>query len=306
LKETREKYRALPRPQKAVDSDYLPEEQIPDFKHNWLLNYAAMIDDTDRAFGDLLDHLEMLGIADNTYVIFTSDNGGGLRGNKPLRGAKADLTEGGIRIPFVVRGPNIPHGKYCDIPTAGWDILPTFYELAGGKKSLPADLDGVSLADAFKQGNVATIKRPNDALIFHFPWYNGEPESAIRIGQYKLLKNIDTGVSALYDLKNDYAESNDLSAQFPKVKASMEGKLTSYLSSVKAETVNELRVEFLGNIENSWLRNAKQRAEKHRTAAENGDPKAIEELAKALKHVKWLHEQVIFTRERMKMKNYAN
>jgi arylsulfatase A-like enzyme len=306
LKETREKYRALPRPQKAVDSDYLPEEQIPDFKHNWLLNYAAMIDDTDRAFGDLLDHLEMLGIADNTYVIFTSDNGGGLRGNKPLRGAKADLTEGGIRIPFVVRGPNIPHGKYCDIPTAGWDILPTFYELAGGKKSLPADLDGVSLADAFKQGNAATIKRPNDALIFHFPWYNGEPESAIRIGQYKLLKNIDTGVSALYDLKNDYAESNDLSAQFPKVKASMEGKLTSYLSSVKAETVNELRVEFLGNIENSWLRNAKQRAEKHRTAAENGDPKAIEELAKALKHVKWLHEQVIFTRERMKMKNYAN
>jgi len=86
LKATREKYRGLPRPDIAVDSDYLPESKVTEaaFKHNWLLNYAAMIDDTDRTFGDLLDSLDELGIADNTYVIFTSDNGGGVRGNAPL------------------------------------------------------------------------------------------------------------------------------------------------------------------------------------------------------------------------------
>ena len=127
LKETREKYRGLPRPKKAVDEDYLAEEAISEsaFKHNWILNYAAMVDDTDRSFGDLLDHLEALGIEDSTYVIFTSDNGGGLRGNAPLRGAKADLTEGGIRVPFIVRGPKIAQGSYCSLPTAGWDLLPT-------------------------------------------------------------------------------------------------------------------------------------------------------------------------------------
>ncbi|MEC7287133.1 MAG: sulfatase-like hydrolase/transferase, partial [Verrucomicrobiota bacterium] len=160
LLETREKYRALERPSKAVDSDYLSEDLIPDFKHNWLLNYAAMVDDTDRAFGDLLDHIDNLGIADNTYIIFTSDNGGGLRGNAPLRGAKADLTEGGIRVPFIVRGPNILPGSYCSLPIAGWDLLPTFYELAGGKEDLPSTMDGASLAKVFEKGATTKIDRP--------------------------------------------------------------------------------------------------------------------------------------------------
>jgi arylsulfatase A-like enzyme len=299
LKETRDKYRALPRPEKAVDSDYLPEDQIPDFKHNWLLNYAAMVDDTDRAFGDLLDHLEAIGISDNTYVIFTSDNGGGLRGNKPLQGAKADLTEGGIRIPLVVRGPKVPQGQYCRIPTAGWDLLPTFYELAGGKAALPVDLDGVSIADLLMRGDSGKADRPNDALIFHFPWYNGEPESAIRSGDYKLLKNLDSGESALYKITEDYAEQHDLSASKPELLASLDEQLMSYLESVDAEKVNELRMVFLNNIENSWMGNAHTRADQYRAAAAAGDPRAQEELAKAEKYIQWLKEQVIFTHKRM-------
>ena len=299
LQQTRDKYRTLPRPSKAVDSDYLPEEQIPDFKHNWLLNYAAMLDDTDRAFGDLLNHLDILGISDNTYVVFTSDNGGGLRGNKPLRGAKADLTEGGIRVPFVVRGPNIPRGSYCSLPTAGWDLLPTFYELAGGTKSLPEALDGVSLANAFLRGDSALINRPNDALIFHFPWYNGEPESAIRSGDYKLLKNLDSGQATLYNVKSDYAEQNDLALAKPELFSTLERQMDEYLASVGAEKVNELRAVFLNNIENSWMNNAKMRVDRYRPGASAGDSRAQAELAKAEKYVVWLEEQVIFTRKRM-------
>jgi len=301
LKATREKYRALPRPSKALESDYLPEDEVSEsaFKHNWLLNYAAMIDDTDRAFGDLLDHLDDLGVADNTYVIFTSDNGGGVRGNAPLRGAKADLTEGGIRVPFVVRGPGVLEGGYCGVPTAGWDILPTLYDLAGGNAPLPEELDGASLADVFRRGDRGNVERHGNALVFHFPWYNGEPESAIRQGDFKLLKNLDTRKTALYDMREDLSEGNDLSAERPEMAATLEQKLTRYLDQVGAETVNQLRRFYLHDIETSWLENAEKRAEELRPAAKAGNAEAEKKLAEAEKYVGWLKEQVIFTRERM-------
>ena len=301
LKETREKYRALPRPAKAMDSDYLPEVEISEsaFKHNWLLNYAAMVEDTDRTFGDLLDHLDELGIEDNTYVIFTSDNGGGMRGNPPLRGAKADLTEGGIRVPFIVRGPGVPKGSYCGVPTAGWDLLPTLYELAGGTEPLPGELDGASLADVFRRGNEGNIVRAGKFLVFHFPWYNGEPESAIRQGDFKLLKNLDTRETALYDMRKDLSEQKDLTSDFPEVAASLEQQLTRYLDQVGAETVNQLRGFFLHDIETSWLGNAEKRVEALRPAADGDDPAAQKQLVEAEKYVTWLKEQVVFTRERM-------
>lgn len=301
LKETRDKYRALPRPSKAMDSDYLPEDEISEsaYKHNWLINYAAMVDDTDRAFVDLLNHLDALGISENTYVIFTSDNGGGLRGNKPLSGAKGDLTEGGIRVPFIIRGPGIPKGEYCSVPTAGWDLLPTYYELAGGRSALPEGLDGVSIAGAFRKGDAAEIERPGDALIFHFPWYNGEPESAIRRSEFKLLKNLDTQKVALYKLGEDISERNDLSSSYPEVAASMQKQMTEYLDSVGAEEVNELRADFLKNIEGEWLDNAIKRVDSHRAAAAAGDARAQKQLAEAEKYILWLKQEAIFTRERM-------
>lgn len=303
LKETRDKYRTLPRPSKAMETDYLPDDQISEsaFKHNWLLNYAAMIEDLDRTFGDLLDCLDTFGIADNTVVIFTSDNGGGLRGNRPLRGAKADLTEGGIRVPFVVRGPGVPCGGHCSEPVAGWDLLPTFYELAGGAEPLPKELDGGSLADVFANGDEGVVERSGNGLVFHFPWYNGEPESAIRQGNFKLLKNLDTGEAALYDLSRDLEEKKDRSEELPELAASMEKGLSHYLEEVGAETVNQLRGYFLHDIETSWLKNAQERVEKLKPAAEAGDAAEQKKLAEAEKYVQWLKEQVVFTRERMEM-----
>ena len=305
LKETREKYRALPRPLKAVHSDYLPDDEIPDFKHNWLLNYAAMIEDTDRSFGDLLDHIEALGIDDNTYVIFTSDNGGGLRGNAPLQGAKGDLTEGGIRIPLVVCGPGVLKGQYCSVPTAGWDWLPTFYQLAGGTAPLPEELDGVSIADTFTLGDKATVERPGDALIFHFPWYNGEPESSIRRGDFKLLKNLDTQAVALYKLSDDLSEKHDLKSSYPEMAASLEQQMMEYLDSVGAEDVNQLRAGFLKNIEGEWLTKAEARADSSRAAAATGNSQAQQQLAEAEKYIKWLKQEAIFTRERMALSQGA-
>lgn len=303
LKETRDKYRALPRPSKAMDIDYLPEDEISEsvYKHNWLINYAAMIEDTDRAFGELLNHLDRLGISENTYVIFTSDNGGGLRGNKPLSGAKGDLTEGGIRVPFIIRGPGVPKGRYCSVPTAGWDLLPTYYELAGGRHALPEELDGVSIAAAFHEGDAAAIERPGDALIFHFPWYNGEPESAIRRGEFKLLKNLDTQKTALYRIHDDLSEKRDVSGSYPEVAALMEKQMTDYLNSVSAEKVNELRADFLKNIEGEWLEGAQARAVRERAAAKAGDAGARKKLAETERYIKWLKQEAIFTRKRMAM-----
>ena len=303
IRETRDKYRALPRPSKALESDYLRDEEISEsaYKHNWLINCAAMIDDTDRAFIDLLDHLDALGITENTYVIFTSDNGGGLRGNKPLSGAKGDLTEGGIRVPFIIRGPRVPKNAYCSVPTAGWDLLPTYYELAGGVAELPGELDGVSIAEAFYQGDAADIERSGDALIFHFPWYNGEPESSIRRGDFKLLKNLDTQAVALYKLSDDLSEKHDLKSFYPEMAASLEQQMMEYLDSVGAEDVNELRAGFLKNIEGEWLTKAEARADSNRVEAAAGNSQAQRQLAEAEKYIKWLKHEAIFTRERMAM-----
>ena len=107
-------------------------------------------------------------------------------------------------------------------------------DLAGGSKKLPEGLDGVSLLPALYKGDRARLRRPGDALVFHFPWYNGEPESCIRRGEYKLLKNLDTQVSALYKINEDLSEENDVSAAYPKIAASLESQMTAYLNDVKA------------------------------------------------------------------------
>jgi len=143
------------------------------------------------------------------------------------------------------------------------------------------------------------VIRPGNSLVFHFPWYNGEPESAIRQGDFKLLKNLDTRESALYDMRSDLSEQNDLSATHPEMAATLERKLTRYLDQVGAETVNQLRRYYLHDIETSWMENAEKRAEKLRPAAEAGDPATQKELEKAEQYVSWLKKQVVFTRERM-------
>ena len=261
FKETREKYRKLPRPDIATDADYLPEADIPVamYNHGWLLNYAAMLEDTDKAFGDLLDAIDELGIADNTYVVFTSDNGGGFRDNDPLRGGKGNLLEGGLRMPSIVKGPGIAPGSYTSVPMVQWDFLPTFYDLAGGTEPLPEDLDGGSLREVWEKGDAGSVQRRTEELVFHFPWHTGEPESVIRLGDYKLRKNLDTLEFELYKVSDDLSEKNNLATQMPERVASMDQRRAAYLSRVNAETVTLTRRNYLAQLEGGWIESGEQR-----------------------------------------------
>ena len=203
--------------------------------------YAAMIENLDSALGAVLDKLDELKLADNTYVIFTSDNGGGHQGNGPLRGGKASLWEGGIRVPTVVRGPRVLANTYCDTPVTGWDLLPTAYDLAGGEAPLPKELDGGSLRSIFENGNRGVVERHNDSLVFYYPWYDSVPMSIIRRGDYKLIKDLNTNESRLFNLSEDIGESVDLSERHPQISAKLNAAMMEYLIEVQVEDLEELR-----------------------------------------------------------------
>lgn len=215
--------------------------------------WAAMQEDLDAGIGRILDALERLGIAERTFVIFTSDNGGvealpqirnkmdhpsrfanPLR-NHPLRGGKWVLYEGGIRVPFIVAGPGIAAGTENRTPVAGWDLLPTIADLAGHRSALPADLDGVSLRPLLGRPD-ARLDRPGPGLVFH-RYTNVYPHSALRDGDYKLVKIWKTGALELYHLRDDLGETRDLAHELPQKTAALHAALMSYLRSVDAEVL---------------------------------------------------------------------
>ena len=299
LEKTKEKYRKMKPGKKCTAKDFMTP---PPPLNAGIVDYAAMIEDLDTGFGMILNKLDGLGITDNTYVIFIGDNGGGFRGNEPLARGKADLWEGGIRVPMVVRGPAIPAGTYCDVPVAGWDFYPTFSDLIGNKNPLSDGIDGASLRNVFEKGNRGKVERGEEALIFHFPWFEGEPESAIRLGDYKLIKNLDTRKLWLFNLADDIEESKNLANSMPEKTKELHDKLTAYLKSVDAEDVQSLRKNRRRSTAKSIPQLEKRIKElKAKLKAEN----KIEskELARAEKHLRFLKEQIIFIDERSLLHN---
>jgi arylsulfatase A len=218
--------------------------------------YAAMISDFDESVGQLLEVYEEMGLADNTYIIFTSDNGGmpvlpmqvnrgkpySLGLNSPLLRGKWDLMEGGIRVPFSIVGPDIPIDSQSDIPIIGHDLLPTIADLVGSMDNLPEDIDGGSFKNLlFKKNDV--VERSFDGLIFHFPHYNrvgmNEPHSAIRYKNYKYIYFPASNRELLFDIEKDIGEKNDLSKLNKKLAKKLRKKLNTYLDNVNAEKANE-------------------------------------------------------------------
>ena len=205
--------------------------------------WAGMLEELDNGIGRLLDELDALDISDNTYVVFTTDNGG--RGtipggnpnspppNVPLSGAKHSLLEGGIRVPLMVRGPSIKAGSVCRVPVAGYDFLPTFYELAGGKSNLSQELDGGSFVTLFSDPDNDRVKRPIDGLIFSRP---RQGMAAIRTGKWKLLAEVNSNreiqSAKLFNVVKDIAEQNDLSKSQSDKAMQLQSRLKTYLETV--------------------------------------------------------------------------
>lgn len=196
-------------------------------------------DEIDRTVMQLLAELDRLGIADQTYVIYTADHGAQGRANEPLTGGKGSVWEGGLRVPFLIRGPGIAPGVCSYQPVTACDLLPTLSHLAALPGPLPADVEGGDLTPVLHDSRGrGSVTRPREELVFHFPHYdlgNGGPATAIIAGQFKLIRNYETGAIRLFDLADDPAEAHDLAGKLPDRAAELGTRLTAYLVAVKAQ-----------------------------------------------------------------------
>jgi arylsulfatase A-like enzyme len=223
------------------------KEELRLFERECKPLYGAMLEETDQHIGILLDYLKKAGELDNTYFIFTSDNGSeciprtkeNRRYNGPLQEGKYSCFEGGIRVPFVVAGPGIQGGTYCDVPVVQWDLLATLHDLSGNNTPLPDDIDGGSLRDVFFKGNQGKVKRRAPGIVHHFPSHYQVPISAIRIGDYKFMRNMNTDEKKLFNVAVDYREKNDLAQKMPEKVASMDKILRAYIEEVEGGDVKD-------------------------------------------------------------------
>lgn len=194
----------------------------------------------DRTVARLLEAVDRLGLAGRTYVFYTADHGAqGHHGNEPLSGGKGSLSEGGLRVPFLVRGPGVAAGACARAPVTACDLLPTLAELAGVRGRIPPGLEGGSLAALLHDPEArAPVRRPREEIVFHFPHYdlgNGGPASALMLGPVKLIRNYATGVRRLYDLDRDPSELRDLASERRSEADALDARLGAYLESIRAE-----------------------------------------------------------------------
>lgn len=216
-------------------------KQLPAGKHHKNPEYAAMVQAVDEAVGRVREQLERSGIADRTLIIFTSDNGGVCRktsSNVPLRGEKGQHWEGGTRVPAIVHWPGVtPSGTVCKEQVITMDFYPTILEITGapGNETHNKNVDGISLVPLLKD---PTVSLNRDALFWHYPHYNvfiGIPYSAIRVGDFKLIKYYEDGHTELYNLANDLSETHDLTESQPEITARLTKQLLDHLNQVGAQ-----------------------------------------------------------------------
>ena len=218
-----------------------PQELIDKYEgRTGLVNtrYGAMIEAMDSAVGRVLETLEALDLAENTLVIFTSDNGayGDVTDMAPLRAAKGHLYEGGIRVPLIVRWPGrVEAGTISSVPVISMDFFPTILEAAGLEPMDEEPLDGESLMPLLRQ----TGPLQRESIFFHYPNYAFHGENrlggAIREGDYKLIEFYDENTVELYNLASDIGEQHDLSTEMPERAATMKSALDRWLEASGAK-----------------------------------------------------------------------
>lgn len=215
--------------------------------------YAAMVETLDTSVGRILDRLDALDLAENTIVVFFSDNGGlstaegSPTSNLPLRGGKGWLYEGGIREPTIVRWPAVAAaGGVTAAPVISTDFYPTLLEAAGVEVRSEIEIDGSSFLDLLRGGEVgrnAAAAASERDLFWHYPHYanqGGFPGGAIARGQYKLIERYEDGQVHLYDLEADIGERNDLAAEEPERVAEMRARLHAWYGRVGARFLSAL------------------------------------------------------------------
>ncbi len=195
-------------------------------------DYAATVDATDSNVGRVIDALRDQGQANNTIVIFHSDNGGTRRYIEPLAGGKGTLYEGGIRVPTAIWGPGVKQGMTSE-PMLSMDIYPTLLDLAGLKPHADHPLDGESLAPLLSG---ASTRLDRDRVFWHFPSYigGGGPSSAMRMGDWKVIEQFETQSFEIYDLSTDPGETRNLAEAAPGQAKTLLEALHNWQSSTGA------------------------------------------------------------------------
>jgi arylsulfatase A len=217
---------------------------------------AAMMESVDHGVGDIMASLKKLGVADNTLVIFTSDNGGeSVRGAKqgglvagvtsvaPLRAGKSHLYEGGLRVPLIVSWPQVtPAGSVCDVPVNGLDWYPTLLAVAGLQPRGPQPMDGV--------GIIGLLHNPAETrpapMFWHYPlekphFLGGRSAGAMRHGNWKLIRFFDTATFELYDLSKDEGEQHNLAGENPAKLEELKRELMEWQVDMHAEAPKTAR-----------------------------------------------------------------
>jgi arylsulfatase A-like enzyme len=203
--------------------------------------YAGMVETVDQNVGKLLAALEEEGLAENTLVIFTSDNGGLATAegsptcNAPLSEGKGWMYEGGTREPMIAWWPGrIRPGATCATPVTTPDFYPTFLDLAGLPPRPEQHCDGVSIRCLLEE----TGDLEREAIFWHYPHYGnqgGEPGSSVRAGDWKLIEFFETGHVELYNLREDVSEDRNRAEEEPAIRDRLHTMLVDWRASVEAK-----------------------------------------------------------------------
>ena len=195
--------------------------------------YAAMVKALDDNVGRIISYLKQTGTYDNTLIVFVSDNGGlstaegSSTSNLPLAKGKGWMYEGGIRVPFVIKPPKFKKATIINTPVSGIDIFPTIMAYTNNIENSSA-IDGMNLRPIL-EGAKEARERP---LFWHYPHYSnqgGNPSSAIRLGDFKLIHDLELDTYELYNLKLDIGETKNLDTILPEKTAELKEMLNNWI-----------------------------------------------------------------------------
>ena len=261
---------AVHTPLQAKKEDRLQfEAKKPGKLHNHAV-MAGMIKSVDDGVGQIVAKLEELGLADNTVILFYSDNGGygPATSMRPLKGYKGTYYEGGIRVPFFVHWPGtVEPGSESDTPITAVDLHPTIREITGAKAPGGQLADGVSLVPVFKGGELA-----ERAIFWHFPAYlqsysrfdeqpdplfRARPCGVVREGDWKLIEYFEDGRLELFNLAEDIGEKDDLASKNPEKAKQLHATMSAWRKATGAPVPSEKNPGYDAEAEKAAIAKAK-------------------------------------------------